>query len=193
MAASKKWQDELAEAIFRDACDAFARFTAEHADESINGFAACTVDDACPPYWMGSTLESGFGPVGKPADEDDPMAGWTADPADWCWSDDDAKHRADKVEFSTEGLEMEQHKVVFDAMCKGLKKFADSGKFRGKLPREQMLLTLFIQDPSFPEWSDEYAEKLNPKSVAQWFKAYNTYGSGPDGDDDEDFDEDDDE
>src|SRR5262245_37339293 len=77
------WDADLAEAVFQDASEAFARFAAAHGQDHITAFAACTVDDASPPYYMGATLESGFGPVGSltyPGEEK--SHGWNADPAD---------------------------------------------------------------------------------------------------------------
>lgn len=178
----KSWEDELAEAIFQDASAAFARFAKKHAKDHITGFAACTVDDACPPYWMGATLESQFGPVGSLTDPGEEKShGWYADPADWVWSDGNRKdYQADKVNYSLDGDGIKGHKKVFDAMCKGLKRFAESGQFKGKLPRKQMVLMLWINDPSYPSWAVEYAYELNPKPVADWFKVANSYAGNDD-------------
>jgi hypothetical protein len=130
---------------------------------------------------MGATLESGFGPAGSLTDPGPEKAhGWNADPADWCWSDDSRNYRANKVRYSTEGEGIKANKKIFDAMCRGLKKFAGSGKFKGKLPRDQMVLMLWINDPSYPSWAVEYAAELNPKPVAEWFKVANTYAGNDD-------------
>jgi hypothetical protein len=180
------WEDELAEAIYQDACEVFERFTKAHGHEHITGFAACTVDDCCPPYYMGATLESGFGPAGKVDDDGDP-AGWDdLSPADWCWSDDNQRYRADKVKYSIDGEGWEPNKKVLDAMCRGLEKFNSSGRFQGKLPREQMLIVLFVNDPSCPEWALEFAERINPKPASDWFKKVYPYGDGENAEDEDD-------
>jgi hypothetical protein len=176
----RSWEADIEEAIFQDACEAFARFSAAHGQDHITGFAACTVDDASPPYYMGATLESGFGPVGSLTDPGPESYGWNADPADWCWSDGTHPYRMDEVKYPPFGEGIKGNKKVIDAMCRGLKKFADSGKFKGKLLREQMVLMLWINDPSYPSWAVEYAAKLNPKPVAEWFKVANTYAGNED-------------
>lgn len=62
-------------------------------------------------------------------------------------------------------------------------KFSPSrGKFKGRLPREQMVLMLWINDPSYPSWAVEYASQLNPKTVAEWFKIANTYAGNENAD-----------
>jgi hypothetical protein len=115
----KSWEDDLEEAVFQDASEAFARFTAEHGQDHITAFAACTVDDACPPYYMGATLESQFGPVGSLTNPGEVKSyGWYADPADWCWSDNNRADRAAKVNYSAKGEAIKANKRIFDAMCK---------------------------------------------------------------------------
>jgi len=110
-------------------------------------------------------------------------AGWDdLSPADWCWSDDKQNYRADKVKYSVRGEGWEPNKAVLDAMCRGLEKFNASGRFKGKLPREQMLITLFVQDPSYPSWAVEFAERINPKPASDWFKAVYPYAENDDAD-----------
>jgi len=183
----KSWENELAEAIFQDASAAFARFTAQHGKEHITAFAACTVDDAVPPYYKGATLESQFGPVGSLTNPGEEKShGWYADPADWCWSDGNRQdYRAYKVDYAATGDSIKSSKPILDAMCKGLKQFADSGQFKGRLPREQMVLMLWVNDPSYPSWAVEYAYQLNPMPVAEWFKVANTYAGNEDADEED--------
>jgi hypothetical protein len=166
----------LPDAVAADAAEAFARFVKARGDDSIVGLALCSVDDASSPYIMGATLKD-IGPI-RGTDET-----WRADPADWSWSDAGSIYKCDEI--IGEILEDEKRpfevraEEIFQGIVDGLKKFDAAGKFKGKLPREEMLLLLWINDPS-----DENAQsvmkwvgQMNPKPVSQWFDAVYTYRS----------------
>lgn len=170
------WQAELEEAVFQDARAAFARFAAARGHEHITAFAACTVDDACPPYYTGATREAGFEVAHEPGP--DGSHGWTADPADWCWADGQHAYQANRVNYP-DGA----GKRALDAMCRGLRRFAESGEFKGKLPRDRMALLLWVNDPGHPSWAEGYAAQLNPPAVAEWFKVANSYAGVEDEED----------
>lgn len=59
----------------------------------------------------------------------------------------------------------------------GLKKFDATGQFKGNLPREQMLLLLWINDPAEHNSKGmvKWVEQMNPKPVSNWFKAVTPY------------------
>jgi hypothetical protein len=72
----------------------------------------------------------------------------------------------------------EQHgRDIFEGIVEGLKKFDASGRFKGKLPREQMLLVLWINDPAEHNAKAvmKWVEQMNPKPVAEWFNAVYSY------------------
>jgi hypothetical protein len=113
---------------------------------------------------MGATLND-IGPVKGTEDT------WRTDPADWSWSDAGNRYRFDKI--IGEILEDERRPFekrsgeIFQGIVDGLKQFDASGQFKGKLPREQMLLVLWIDDPG-----DE-----NAKSVLKWVGQMNRGGN----------------
>ena len=167
-------QSRLAEAIAVETEEAFERFVAAHGNEELVGLALCTVDDACPPYIMGATSED-IGPIEGLKNT------WNADPADWTWSDDVNRRPSDAI-FSEMlanqpdsdddfGLD------IFEGMVEGLKKFDATGRFRGKLPREQMILLLWIYDPSLGNSGRvmKWIHETNPKPVADWFNENYAY------------------
>ncbi len=164
----------LADAVAADAAEAFARFVADRGDESIVALAFCSVDDAASPYIMGATLDD-IGPI-KGTEET-----WNADPADWSWSDEGNKYRCDKIigeMLDNQPDSFEEHgRDIFEGIVEGLKKFDATGAFKGKLPRDQMLLLLWINDPAEHNSKAvmKWAEQLNPKAVSKWFKAVYTY------------------
>ncbi len=168
----------VAEAICQDVSEAFERFTYRHTGEQINAFALCTVDDGSPPFITGATRESGFGPVGTAADK-----GWTADPPDWRWHDQGHAHSFDRAidSFHTKHDVSSERNAqrLFQAMVNGLRQFDVSGRFKGRLPREEMLLLLWIQDPAHPKWVTQWAAELNPPPVADWFKAVSPIAEKP--------------
>jgi hypothetical protein len=164
----------LADAVAADAAEAFARFVAARGDDAIVALALCSVDDASPPYVMGATLDD-VGPIDGVEDT------WRADPPDWSWSDDGRAYRSEAIisemlEHQPES-EVEHGRDIFEGIVEGLKKFDASGRFRGKLPREQMLLLLWINDPAEhnAEAVMRWVERLNPKPVADWFNAVYSY------------------
>ena len=166
---------QLADAVAADVAEAFARFVADRGDESIVALALCSVDDASSPYIMGATLDD-IGPIKGTEDT------FNAFPADWSWSDEGHKYRFEKI--INEMLDrqpdsfVEHGRDIFEGIVAGLKKFDASGCFRGKLPREKMLLLLWINDPA--EHNSEavmkWVEEMNPKAVSKWFKAVYPYG-----------------
>jgi hypothetical protein len=164
----------LADAVAADAAEAFARFVADRGDDSIVALALCSVDDAAPPYIMGATLDD-IGPIQGTEDT------WKANPADWSWNDEGNKYRFDKIiaemlEHQPDSFE-EHGRDIFEGIVDGLKKFDASGHFKGNLPREQMLLMLWINDPAEhnARAMAKWVEQLNPKQVAKWFNAVNSY------------------
>ena len=166
----------LAANVAVDAAQAFARFVADRGDESIVAFALCSVDDAAPPYVKGATLDD-IGPI-KGTEET-----WKADPADWSWSDKGNTYRCEKIigemlEHQPDSFE-EHGRDIFECIVEGLKKFDASGRFKGKLPREQMLLLLWINDPAEHNARAvmKWVEQMNPKPVAKWFNAVYSYRS----------------
>lgn len=165
----------LADAVAVDAAEAFARFVAARGEQTIVALALCSVDDAAPPYIMGATLEDDIGPI-QGTDET-----WRADPADWSYSDGDQPYRCGWIIgeiLEEESRPFEKRAAeIFQGIVAGLKKFDASGQFKGKLPREQMLLVLWINDPgddnakSVMKWVGE----MNPKPVSRWFNAVYSY------------------
>lgn len=166
--------DRLADAVAADAADAFARFVADRGDDSIVALALCSVDDAAPPYIMGATLED-IGPIRGTEDT------WRADPADWSWCDKGGKYRADPIISEMLAHQPDSFKDhgrdIFEGIVEGLRRFDASGRFQGKLPREQMLLVLWINDPA--DFNSRavmtWVEQLNPEPVARWFNAVYSY------------------
>jgi hypothetical protein len=169
----------LADAVAADVAEAFARFVAARSDDTINALALCSVDDAASPYIMGATLEEGIGPIGTPPEAADDT--WAADPADWSWNDQGNPYRFDEI--IGEILEDERRPFekradeIFQGIVEGLKKFDASGKFKGKLSRGQMLLVLWINDPSEGNAKSvmKWVAQMNPKPVSQWFNAVYSY------------------
>jgi hypothetical protein len=166
--------NRLADAVAADAADAFARFVADRGNESIVALALCSVDDAVPPYIMVATLDD-IGPI-KGTDDT-----WRADPADWSWNDEGHEYRCaaiidEMLEHQPESFE-EQGRDIFEGIVEGLKKFDASGRFKAKLPREQMLLVLWINDPAEHNAKGvmKWVEQMNPKPVAEWFNAVYSY------------------
>ncbi|QOV89055.1 DUF4303 domain-containing protein [Humisphaera borealis] len=164
----------LAEQVAREVADAFERFALARKGETITALALCSVDDAVPPYGMGGTL-SNIGPItGK-------QSTWHADPADWSWADpvrcyDFEEIIGEILDDNNRPFE-ERAEDIFEGMVGGLKRFDGSGKFRGTLPREQMLLMLWIHDP-LPINSARvmrWVAQLNPPAVSQWFNAVYPY------------------
>jgi hypothetical protein len=131
------------------------------------------VDDASAPYIKGATLED-IEPIRA-------TESTLRDPPDWSWSDGATPYRFDALSAAI--LEDESRPFedradeIFRGIVDGLKKFDASGKFLGKLPRDQMLLLLWINDPD-----DENAQpvmrwvaEMNPKPVSEWFNAVYQY------------------
>ncbi len=168
-------ENRLTDAVAVDAAEAFARFAGARSKDAITALALCSVDDAASPYIMGATLHD-IGPI-EGADQDT----WRADPADWSWSDAGNAYRFDAI--IAEILEDESRPFekradeIFQGIVAGLKKFDAGGKFKGRLPREQMLLILWINDPSEHNAKSvmKWVAQMNPKPVAQWFNAVYTY------------------
>jgi hypothetical protein len=165
----------LAEAVAADVAEAFARFEAAHGDDTIVALALCSVDDAAPPYIMGGTTDD-VGPIGG-TDEDT----WGSDPANWTWNDEGSRYRYESIigeMLDNQPESFEEHGLdIFEGIVAGLKAFDATGQFKGKLPREQMLLLLWINDPSEhnQKGTKKWAGETNPKSVAKWFKAVYPY------------------
>lgn len=171
----------------KDVAEAFARFVAARADDSIVALALCTVEDAVPPYIMGAMVGD-LGPiVGS-----DPNT-WRANPADWSWSDE-RKYRKRSSEIISEILDEADRAAdpeaddpneifrpfrekIMQGMADGLMKFDATGAFKGKFPRDQMLLLPWIHDPS--EVNARLVMKLvgqiNPEPVSRWFDAVYPY------------------
>jgi hypothetical protein len=165
----------LADAVAADVADAFSRFVAARGDESIVALALCSVDDAAPPYIMGATLDD-IGPI-KGTEQT-----WNSEPADWSWSDEGQRYRYDDIigEMLDDQPEADDDfgLDVFEGIVEGLRKFDAGGQFKGKLPREQMLLLFWIYDPSKHN-SDrvrQWVEVTNPPAPAKWFQASYGYG-----------------
>jgi hypothetical protein len=164
----------LADAVAADATEAFARFVAARGNDTIIALALCSVDDAASPYIKGATLED-IGPIKGTEDT------WRADPADWSWNDEGNRYRFDEVIgeiLADESRPFEKRAdEIFQGIVDGFKKFDASGKFKGKLPREQMLLVLWINDPSDRNAKSvmKWVGQMNPKPVSQWFNAVYSY------------------
>lgn len=183
MVNQKKYQakiDAIAQAVFKDCVGAFERFTKACPGEDITAFALCTVDDAVPPYIMGATKKDYFGiACADPATDFD---GFSCEPGDWQWGDSAYQQTngyqcygpIEKV-LNDENLEEVAQEVSFRGMVEGLKLFDGSGRFKGTLPRDQMVLTLWVHDPGNPEWVVEWASETNPPAVAKWFKEVYPY------------------
>jgi hypothetical protein len=166
----------LADAVAEDAAKAFARFVAARGDDSIVAFALCSVDDAAPPYVKGATLDD-IGPIKATKKT------WKADPPDWSWSDTGNKYSYDRIIAEMLGKQPDSFKEhgrdIFEGIVEGLKKFDASGRFKGQLPRDQMLLVLWINDPAEHNAKAvmKWVEEMNPKPVGQWFNAVYSYRS----------------
>ena len=181
--ASVSVVSRLADAVAADVAEAFGRFVAARADDSIVALALCTVEDAVPPYIMGAVVGD-LGPILGT----DPKT-WRANPADWSWSDqgrrqkrcveivgeilDEADRAADlEADDSSESFRPFREQIM-RGMADGLKKFDGTGAFKGKLARGQMLLLPWIHDPS--EENARLVMKLvgqiNPKPVSRWFNS----------------------
>jgi hypothetical protein len=164
----------LADAVAADAAAAFARFVAARGDDTVVALALCSVDDAASPYIMGATLED-IGPIEGTDDT------WRADPADWSWNDEGQRYRFDEIIgdiLEDESRPFEKRAgEIFQGIVDGLKKFDAGGNFKGKLPREQMLLVLWINDPSERNAKSvmKWVGQMNPKPVARWFNAVYSY------------------
>lgn len=175
-------KDALAEAVFRDASQLFDRFSKAHRKDQINGFAFVTVEDAVGPYVMGTSLEDSFGPIGAEITDDDPCGGFNSEPGDWYWNGEGADmlcHTViEAIHADTKTLKThdQRARLVFQGIIAGLKKFDQSGLFRGKLPREQMLLMMWVHDPS--ETADivmKGVREVNPPAVSKWFDSVYPY------------------
>lgn len=172
---SSSASSRLADAVAADAADAFARFVADRGDDSVVALALCSVDDAVPPYIMGATLDD-IGPI-EGTDENS----WRADPADWSWNDEGHEYRCaaiidEMLEHQPESFEKHGLDII-EGIVEGLKKFDASGRFKGKLPRDQMLLVLWINDPAEHNSKGvmKWVGQMNPKPVAKWFNAVYSY------------------
>ena len=123
----------------------------------------------------GATLEDDIGPI-KEADET-----WRADPADWSWSDEGNSYRCDEIIgaiLNDESRTFEKRaEEIFQGIVDGLKKFDISGQFKGKLSRDQMLLVLWINDPSERNAKSvmRWVGQINPEPVSQWFMEVYSY------------------
>lgn len=167
--------NRLADAVAADVAEAFARFSSEFGEDSIVALALCSVDDAVSPYIMGATLDD-IGPIEGTEDT------FNAFPADWSWEDSGHKYRYEAIidemlEHQPDSFE-EHGRDIFEGIVEGLKKFDASGRFRGKLPRDQMLLLLWINDPAEHNSAAvvKWVEQMNPKRVSKWFNAAYPYG-----------------
>lgn len=174
----------LAAAVYADACRLFDRFSQAHASDHITGFTFVNVHDAGTPYVSGTSLEDGFGPVGrdpKLVPEEDLCGGFNAEPADWYWGNDRERPLMCgsiicKIQDDPKLSFEEMQALVYGGTVDGLKKFNETGKFKGKLPREQMLLMHWIHDPSDEaKMVMQWAAELNPPTVAKWFNAFYPY------------------
>ena len=172
---STSGSNRLADAVAADVAEAFARFSAECGDDSIVALALCTVDDAVAPYIMGATLDD-IGPIKGTKDT------FNAFPADWSWSDSNSNYRYgpiidEMLEHQPDSFE-EHGRDIFEGIVEGLKKFDATGRFKGKLPRDQMLLLLWINDPAEhnAEAMLNWVDQMNPKPVSKWYKAINPFG-----------------
>ncbi len=167
-------RNRLAAAVCQDVTEAYARFVAARGSDTINALALCSVDDAVSPYIVGATLEEGIGPIGTWPDGSvyGPL---DAFPADWSWSDEGRRYRYEAI--INEMLKhqpnsfTEHGRDIFEGIVEGLKKFDANGRFKGKLPRDQMLLVLWINDPSEHNAKAmvKWVGQMNPIPVAKWF------------------------
>lgn len=166
----------LADAVAADVAEAFARFVAARGDDAIVALALCSVDDAAPPYIVGATLND-IGPI------EGTNKTWKSDPANWSYSDEGHKYRyRDIINQMLENQPasfVEHGRDIFEGIVEGLKKFDASGRFQGKLPRDQMLLLLWINDPADHNAKAvmKWVEQVNPQPVAKWFNAGYSYRS----------------
>lgn len=173
-------ESRLADAVCEDVTEAYARFVAARGDDTINALALCSVDDAVPPYIVGATLEEGIGPIGTPSEGGGDRS-LSAYPADWSWSDEGIRYRYGaiiKEMLNHQPDTFEEHgRDIFEGIVEGLKKFDASGRFKGKLPRDQMLLVLWINDPSEHNAKAmvKWVGQINPMPVAKWFNGVFSY------------------
>ncbi len=177
----KSWsvKSRLAAAVCQDVTEAYARFVAARGSETINALALCSVDDAVSPYIVGATLKD-IGMIGTPP-EGGVYNSLDAYPADWSWSDEGRRYRyeaiIDEMLKHQPNSFTEHGRDIFEGIVEGLKKFDASGRFKGKLPRDQMLLVLWINDPSEHNAKAmvKWVGQMNPIPVAKWFKGVFSY------------------
>ena len=160
----------LADAVAADAADAFDRFVKDRGEDKIMALAFVTVDDAVTPYIMGGTQDD-FGPIRGTEDS------FGAYPPDWSWNDDGHRYRCDPIireMLRDQPDSFKEHgRDIFEGIVAGLKQFNESGRFKSKLPRERMLLILWIHDPAKHNATQmkAWAKETNPPSVAEWLDA----------------------
>lgn len=164
----------LEAAVCADCIRIFARVNKQRSGESVFGFAACSVEDACPPYYMCDTLEAHNDGDEKVRPEDIVRYSLLGSPPDWVYQDPCQGLVSEPIIGGILRARMSfeaRAAKVFREIVNGLKKFDASGAFKGKLPREDMTLLLWIHDTSNPEWVLQWAKELNPPRSFERFKA----------------------
>lgn len=170
--------EELAEAVCRDATKAFASLAAARPGERVYGLALCIDNGAQSFYIMGNTLEGCLEKENRGRAKPFELAQLTPgdflySPADWIFAanirEDTSSPVMERIWKTsngvTEGTELRIHRAI----VAGLKKFDASGVFRGGLPRDRMVLTLWENDPDHPQWVIQWAKELNPPQAFEWF------------------------
>jgi hypothetical protein len=179
----------LEDAVCKDATRVFAALTKARPGERIYGFAFCADDDGMSFYVMGETMEGRLAHENRNRTE--PFAlealkptDFFYSPADWTFSDPGTCRSSLAImeaiwSASPEGEFEETQAKVLRAIVNGLKRFDASGAFAGAMPRDAMVLTLWITDPSHPEWVLQWARELNPPQAFAWFEAGYPYEAEP--------------
>jgi hypothetical protein len=164
--------EEIAAAVVEDVAASYARLLEEHRPAEVSAFVLCTNDDGIPPYAM-AALSSEFRIVDGQARDD-------FNPADWSWNDTGGSFRSGEIIdriLNSEEVAPDSLKgwylracVSLRGMLEGLKRFHAGGHFKSELPRDEMLLLLWIHDSEHRKWMVEWVRELNPPAAADWFK-----------------------
>lgn len=188
----------LAEAVVEDCRRALARVHKTRPGEQLYGLALCVDNDATSFYIMANTLEGLLEATNadRPARNHLSLDEVTSndligDPYGWVvnlesglksnqlmsaiWEKQFDERYYDEIRLN-----------VYKAIVSGLREFDRLGEFSGKLPRDQMVLTLYQNDPDNPEWVTEWARKLNPPAAFEIFARGYAYGVDTSGGGDQD-------
>jgi hypothetical protein len=172
----------LAEAVVEDCRRALAKVHEERPGEQLYGLALCVDNDATSFYIMANTLEGLLETTnaGRPAEDHCALGELTPDdligyPYGWVINLesglDSNRVMSDIWEKQSDERYYDETRLnIYRAIVSGLQEFDEMGEFRSELPRDQMVLTLYQNDPDNPEWVMDWARKLNPPAAVEIFE-----------------------